>query len=736
MPARYRQSLLFRFSVLTLALAAAGWLCPQPAAAGELDKLDTSLRLIPEDAAFYSSMMRNREQFEAIRHSNALAKIQEMPIVQMGLAFYNVQLATPGSRVAMLDAALRNPESRKVLDLAAEMVSDEIFIYGDKNVVDFVKLFQIVNAAQTYSPLVAQLTGQAAAGEHGQIQGRAVMTALAKNATLIGVPNLIVGFKVQNTDLAKEQLSKLETLANNALQAAGVDEQTKSHFKRSKVGDYEYLVADLDGSMIPWDQVPLEKIKELEAQPGDAQKIIDRLKQSKLVVALGVRGNYLLCLIGSSLECLEKLGKDKRLLDRAELKPLEKYVDKRLLSVGYKSQAMSRQLNNQKKQLDDLLAAVDQLLPGSSLSDEQKERVRNDAKALLADLKAIMPEAGPSMGLSFLTDRGIEGYRYAWGSHGPMDGSKPLGLLQHVGGNPLLGLVARQKVSGKDYDLMVKWAKTAYGYFREFGLPLMKDNEREKLEKFLGSALPLLERMDKANREMLLPALADGQSALVIDRKLASKHFVEQLPATEKSLPMVEPALVIGVSDAGLLKNALSEYKTIVNELIDAVRQIEGSNVPADFRIPDPQVTESSAGTIYSFPLPEEWGVDKQIVPNFGLSERVAVLSASQGHTERLLKQTPLGVGGVLADAGRPLAAAVWFDWAALVEAAAPWVDFAAAQAMASKDIDEDQQKATLSQVHTALDVLKVLRSITNESYLDGGVLVHHTLVELRDVEK
>ena len=94
----------------------------------------------------------NREQFEAIRHSNALAKIREMPIVQMGLAFYNFQLATPESDVAKIDAVLRNPESRKMLDLAAEMASDEIFIYGDERFVDFVKLFQIVNAAQTYSP--------------------------------------------------------------------------------------------------------------------------------------------------------------------------------------------------------------------------------------------------------------------------------------------------------------------------------------------------------------------------------------------------------------------------------------------------------------------------------------------------------------------------------------------------------------------------------------------------------
>ena len=420
------------------------------------------------------------------------------------------------------------------------------------------------------------------------------------------------------------------------------------------------------------------------------------------------------------------------------MKPLEKYADRRLASVGYVSQEMTRQLNNQKKQLDDMLAAGTNCCNAGRASNRGAggPHPRRRQK-LVADLKAIMPEAGATMGLSFLTDRGVEGYRYAWGSHGPLDGSKPLELLEHVGGNPLLGLVARQKVDVEHYDLMVKWVKTAYGYFHDFALPRVQDDDRRKLEKFLGSALPLVERMDKVNREMLFPALADGQSALVIDGKLASKHFVESLPATEKSMPMVEPAMVIGVSDAGLLKKALGEYKTIVNGLIDAVRQIEGSNVPPDFRIPEPQMTETSAGTIYSFPLPEEWGVDKQIVPNFGLSDKVAVFSASQAHTERLLRQTPLGVGGVLAGAGRPLCAAVWVDWAGLMEAAAPWVDFAARQAMAQNNIDDEgQQKAVLDQVHTALDVLKVLRTITNESYLEGDVLVQHTLVELRDVGK
>ena len=142
------------------------------------------------------------------------------------------------------------------------------------------------------------------------------------------------------------------------------------------------------------------------------------------------------------------------------------------------------------------------------------------------------------MALSFLTDRGIEGYQYAWGEHEPLDGSKPLELAPARRRQPAPGRRRqRQKVNVEDYDLLVKWVKTGYGYFKEFGLPAMPEKEREKAEKFLDAALPLVERMDKANREMLIPALADGQSALVIDGKLTSKHFVERCRPPKSPCP-------------------------------------------------------------------------------------------------------------------------------------------------------------------------------------------------------
>jgi len=507
---------------------------------------------------------------------------------------------------------------------------------------------------------------------------------------------------------------------------------------------------ELDGAMIPWDETAVEHFKEMEAHEGDAQKIIDRVKESKLVLTLGVCGNYLLASIGPSLECLESLGKGQRLIDRAELKPLAKFADKPLVSVGYLSQAMNRQLNSQPKDVDNMVELADKLLSSAKLSDEQKQRIRQDVQELAHDVKGLIPDVGAILGLSFLADRGIEGYQYVWGDNASLDGSQPLSLLQHVGGSPIFGAVARQKSNVENYNIVAKWAKTGYGYFKDFGLPCIrgeervwffsqlctKDEVRERLEKFLEAALPLIARMDKANRELLIPALADGQLALVLDDKLTSKRFIAPQPETDEPLPMIEPAIVLGVSDAKLLKTGLGEYRAIVNGLIDAVRQIDGSNVPEYVQIPKPLVVEDSGATIYSFLLPAEWGLDKKIEPNIAVSDKVAVVSTSRDHSRRLLNSTPLGVGGVLGKGERPLAIAAWFDWAALVQAVSPWADFAADRAMTQKNMDEAQRKPITDQLHTVLDVLKAVRTISTESYLEDGVLVHHTLMEIQDVGK
>jgi hypothetical protein len=720
-----------RFSIL-VALATLVAAAARPAAADDLAKLDTSLKLIPADAAFYSSMLRNREQFQAIKHSNAWAKIVEMPVVQYGLTMYDKLAQSSGSIPAQLRAAFTDPENRDTVELLQQMVSDEVFVYGDQTIVDFVRLLQMANTAQSFGSMKGQISGESEGHSPQQVQAGAVLSILAQHADLIRVPNVVIGFRLKNTKLAQEQLAKFEEIATKELDA---NESTKGKLKKTKVGDHECLVLTLDGSMVPWDDV-LEHLKEMEAEEGDAQKIIDHLEKSTLAVALCVRDNYLLASVGSSLEGLEKLGKEQRLIDRPELKPLAKFVAKRLTSLGYTSAALNEQSASQQQQLNSLLGLLDESMPMLGLNEKLKERVRKDAAALVADIKSVLPKPGATTEVSFLAEHGVEGYRYSWGSHPKLDGSKPLGLLEHVGGNSLFGVVARQKPDIKNYDLLVKWIKIGYGYFKELVVPTLPEKEREKAEKYLAAAVPLVERLDKVNGEMLFPALADGQVGLVFDAGLTSEHFVESLPGTEKPMPMIDPALVIGVSDAKLLLKALGQYREIANGLIDAARQVEGTNIPPCVAVPKATLSETALGKIYSFPLPEEWGVDKKIVPNFGLSDHVAVVSLTREHTEKLLKSTPSAVGGLLAKPDRPLAAAVWLHWAELLDAAGPWVDFGLDRALANAADEDGQKTAVVDQVHAGIDVLKVLRNVTSESYLEDGALVSHTFAEIRDVGK
>jgi len=63
-------------------------------------------------------------------------------------------------------------------------------------------------------------------------------------------------------------------------------------------------------------------------------------------------------------------------------------------------------------------------------------------------------------------------------------------------------------------------------------------------------------------------------------------------------------------------------------------------------------------------------------------------------------------------------------------------VEFALERAAAEKGVNEDQQKAVADQVHTGLEVLQAIRSITSEVYLEDEAIVCHTLTEIHDVEK
>jgi hypothetical protein len=549
----------------------------------------------------------------------------------------------------------------------------------------------------------------------------------------VAVPNVLMGFRLEDPAAARESIVKLEMLLNIGLSQA--PPQFQGVLKRETVAGHEYLVLRLNGKMIPWEGNEAEKLQQSSGLTADeAAKLIEHVKGMTLVIGLGVRENYLLATIGSTTACIEKLGRGEMLMNLPQFEPLKKFANQKLTSISFAGEGLQQAVGFQKRDLDRLPATLAPLLARTGLSGEKIERIQRDVKDFVEDVKGYIPRVGAEMAFSFLADQGIETYDYQWGEYPQIDGSLPLDLLEHVGGNPILGYVSRAKTDVKDYDLICKWLATGWKYFNEYAVPEMKEQEREKFEVYVKDVMPLLERLDKANRESMIPALADGQSGLVFDGKFTSKRLQAKLPEWEKPMPLPELGLVLSVSDAKLLKRGVSEYFAVAGDLIDVIRKHDSNAIPPSFKLPASTVTEAAGQTIYSYPPPSECGMDKNVVPSAGLSDKVAVLSLSLQHTERLLKKTPLAAGGVLEKTDLPRASAAWFNWAGLLGAATPWIDYGLAQ------IDEAQlggnRAAAVDQVHVLLDVLKCLRSVTAESRLENGCLVTHSLLEIRDAAK
>ncbi len=348
-----------------------------------------------------------------------------------------------------------------------------------------------------------------------------------------------------------------------------------------------------------------------------------------------------------------------------------------------------------------------------------------------------------------VTDRGVEGYAYYYGRaprgrQPHAEAAGPLSLLEHVGGRPIAAMVGRTRFTLDDYDLLAKWVKVAHGYFKEYAVPTMRGRDREEYDKIVAMFQPIVARFDKTNRELLIPSLGAGQCGVVLDAKLALRTIHSELPTFEKPMPMVEPAIVLGVSDAAKFREAMDEYRRIANDAIAALHEIAPHDVP-EFKIPEPKARRTTGGTLYRCSLPEEWGVTAEIAPTLGLSDTVAAFAISEKHAERLLKAAPVRLGGLLAQPRRSLAAAGGFDFAGLIDAATPWIELAVREAIKENpgfldslpagDADKSKEQVLFDQVHTALKALKTIRAITSESYVEGGALVTHTLLEVRDVE-
>ncbi len=728
------------------ACVAAALLATSLPAASAADIADTGLSMIPADAAFVSSSLRLREQYDAIVGSNAFASIKKLPAVKKFFDSLEEQREQPGSPLSIVDTFMQLPENQQAIDLLADMVATDTFVYGEPSWIKVVTLFKKVQQAQQAANILRMAEGDASFGTDfgNEFATRLMLKTIADNKDLIVIPDLVWGFRTTMGEAAVTQLKRLEVLLQLATQA---NPDLADALERRTIAGGEFVTFTFkpDYSLLRQQMVVDEESE------ADVDAIFEALGGIEVVVAIGTVGDRVILSLGDSTDHLEKLvvsggGFEKGLLGTKPLTPLKDHQDKPITAFSSVSEAMMEVLAPSTAEIDQLASLTDRIAEQADLSDEAAADARDMLQTISAGYAKWLPTPGPWMAYSFLAEQGYEGYAWDWSRNGPLDGSKRLDLLEHVGGAPLAAAALRLRNDAYQFDDVVAWADMLRGFAVKHLLPRADEDVQEKVAAFEQHLLPLGQKFVDIVRRTFRPAMAGGQIGFVIDGKSKTSRLQQALPQAEAPLPLLEPAIVIGLDDPALFREGMNDFFALSDELVDAVRAMSPEAVPSDYRIADPRKEEVAGGNVWSWPL-EKTGLDEQVQPAIALGKDAAVLSLVPKQAGRLIVETPLTTGATLTKFEEPLAGAATLDVAGLIEALEPWVIYAARYAAVQgregsvdsdltldADVEDEQAKEILAQVKVVLEAAKVLRVATAETAVKPEATVTHWRNIIRDI--
>jgi len=778
------------FSVVIVAAFAA--LAPCAAAADSLAA--SGVAMIPEDAAFVSATLRAREQYDRFVKSNAFAALKKLPFVSRAADSFEEQKLQPGSPLSIATTFMELPENEQALQLLKDMVATDTFIYGEPSCVTFVELMKKIQQAQNAAGVLRLASGDASVGgfEVDVLEGidveemddddddeenkkgaadtrrrvrakpvrfqaadaaepisadelatRLVVKTLSENINLIVVPDVVWGFKTAKLDVATSQLKRIEVLVKLITQA---NPALADSLERRKVAGGEVVTFTIkpDANLIR------DAIPGLEDHEQELEKVYDKIERLELVIGLGVIGDRVILTIGDSIDHLEKLvvaGSDRKpLVATRPFEPLRAMKDKPLTAVSYLSEAMQKALAPSAADIEQLADLSDTIADLADLPDGAAEEARRSLGKVAEGYKRRLPAPGPWLAFSFLSEQGYEGYVWDWSKNLPFDGSKRLGLLEHTGGAPLAAAAFRVKNDPGQFEDFSSWVDMGWSFFLKYLVPKADEDDQEKIEEVDEHLAPLGSKFVGIVRAKILPSLADGQMAFVIDGKSSTKRLHQSLPSAAEPLPLVEPAIVLGLSDPKLFREGMSDLFELSDEVVDAVREMSPDALPAEYRVPEPVKNKVEGGTLWSYPLANS-GLDEKVQPSIGVGESAAVLSLVPKQAGRLLLKTRLETGSQLAKFEEPLVAAAALDVAGLIDAIQPWVVYFTRYGCVQQregnvdpeselgpDDENEQAKDALAQAKVVFEVIKSLRAAVAETAVESDAMVTHWRNVIRDM--
>ena len=693
---------------------------------------EPGLALVPADAAFVSSTLRGREQFERIVGSNAFAALRELPAVSKAFEEIAKQQAQPGNPLTIAAMFLQMPENQQALALLADMVSNDTFVFGTPSWVQAAGLFKKVQQAQQAGNIAALGRGTEFDLNQQQATARLIVEALAANTADIVIPDLVWGFQTTEKEAATTQLKRLELTLKMFTQAQPLLANAVTRQTIGK-GDFVTLSVRPDPNLVRL--AIADAVEDLDVEE-EVDAILTRVAELEFVIAIGQLGDHVIVSIGGGTDHLEALGGDDNLLATEPFAVVRAADGKPLTGISYLSKPLAAAVMQSADDFKQAEKVISALAASGKLPAEAEAEAKELLEQLVAGYTSRLPLPGPWLAYSHLTDTGYAGEVWNWSQNLPWNGSQRLGLLEFVGGSPFAAIALRTETDPEAFEALVAWLAAANDFAAKYFLPAADDDARENFEAFEKHIQPLGSELADTIRAKFLPALKSGQFGLVLDAASTTKKLQQLLPASADPLPIIEPAVVLEITDEAKFRSGLSDLFELSDKLLEAIRKIDNNAVPSEYRIPSPTEKEVAGGKLWTFALPGS-GLDEQVQLSIGIAEKVAVFSLVPEQVKRLLVAKPLKTASSLSAFDSNLAAAAALDWVGLIDAIEPWVIYGARcglvqqaegrldpEATIGAAVETDEAAESLAQVATIFKVARCLKAATAETSVENEATV------------
>lgn len=674
---------------------------------------NTGADLVPADCAFFTSALQVQRQWRAVATSPAVQRLIEVPLVQ---TYWARLTGLPAYQ--QFSAMVQQPVLAEAGRLAADGLEREIFFVGDQRWLD---VFGLVADFQQQL-LLSAMTGAVLKTRPSPL-GSFASVLLRRKA--FQMPGLVIGFRFRDTAGAARFFEHLRR-AN----AAG---QLPLRLEERRLGAGDFLVRRGTGR-----DLALAKARFIDLLtrgglgPNQAELLYDWLEERTYQLGIGHLGAYGLIGLGPDGRQLERLGQAPTLGRSPVLEPIRQSLNSdRLIALSYNSQAWSAAGRFDPKALRQAAASVVgplQFLLPKGFAD----RLLRDLDELAKDLEGATTPPAASVGVTLL-NRGIETFTFTRAIDPRTEYDEPLRILRRAGREPLAAYASASKSSLPAYHKLAAWLQRLYGYWTDFGLPLLGQEDQALFRNLEGQIAPFLRRIEQIVLEQLLPSIDAGQNLVVIDGKLQTTGIGGWLPFP-RPMPTPELALACTLKDSQGLPRAAGDLAKAIEEFLPVLAPLVGRPALAEFQIPRPNVRDLAGATMYYYALPPD--VDPALLPHAVVRDRLLILSTSPALSQRMLRSGERPVTAVV-PSDQPSGSLLVLHLDPYWPAVKAWMDLGVETLDRPGIVAREFEVAAIAKyIDPVFQVVRIFRGAELRNYREGEYVVSHRWLHLEETSK